>query len=394
MKKLVVGIVGTGTMGQGIAQLAAASGATVIAFDRAPAALNALKPSIEKNLSRRVEKGQITPDEMRSALERISTASRLDALGECALVIEAVSENLAVKKELLRELEPHLSSRTIVATNTSSLSVTAIASCSRAPERVVGLHFFNPAPILPLVEVVAAVQSSEECLRFGEETVRAWGKSPIRVQDTPAFVVNRIARPFYGEALRIVEEGIAEPSTVDWAMQHFGKFKMGPFELMDLIGLDVNYAVTESVFQAFSYDSRYRPSLIQKRMVEAGRLGRKSGRGFFSYVDSAQRPEPLMDPALGTKIFDRIFAMLVNEAYDAVFWQVASPEDIDRAMVLGVSYPQGLLAWAEESGPEKVLAQLDALHTEYAEERYRPSVLLRRMVSSGERFFKGAKKHA
>jgi len=383
-----IGIAGAGTMGQGIAQLAATAGEEVIVFDRAAGALSGLQPSIERILKRRVEKGQLKAPESKKILSNIRTASSLSEFSVCDVVIEAVTEDLAVKTKLLQELEQHIRPECILATNTSSLSVTSIGGACKKADRVLGIHFFNPAPLMPLVEIVQAVQSSDAVLAAGEELVKKWGKSPIRVKDTPAFVVNRIARPYYGEALRLLEEGVADVATIDWAMEHFGQFRMGPFELMDFIGIDVNYAVTESVFHAFYYDSRYRPSITQKRLVEAGHLGRKSGKGFYSYSEGAEKPEPKADNQLGTQIFERIRALLVNEAVEAVFWGIASPGAIEQAMTLGMNYPKGLLRWGEEFGLTRILGQLEQLQREYGEERYRPSVLLKRMVSRGEHFFR------
>jgi 3-hydroxybutyryl-CoA dehydrogenase len=201
-------------------------------------------------------------------------------------------------------------------------------------------------------------------------------------KDTPGFIVNRVARPFYGEALRIYEEGIADFATIDWAMTHFGDFKMGPFTLMDYIGNDVNYAVTESVFQAFYYDPRFKPSFTQKRHKEAGFYGRKSGRGYYDYSEGATHPKPTENEELGKQIFNRILAMLINEAYDAVFMQVASEEDVDLAMTKGVNYPKGLIAWSKEIGPKNVLTQLEGLFNFYGEDRYRPNPLLRRVCET------------
>jgi 3-hydroxybutyryl-CoA dehydrogenase len=217
--------------------------------------------------------------------------------------------------------------------------------------------------------------------------MQSWKKTPVLASDTPGFIVNRIARPFYGEALRILEEGLADAATIDWAMRELGKFRMGPFELMDFLGNDVNYAVTRTVYEGFFYDPRYRPSLTQKRLVEAGFLGKKSGRGYYDHRDGALQPTPNTDPNLGLLIFERILAMLINEAVDAVAMRVASPEDIDLAMTKGVYYPRGLLAWADEIGLERVLGWLERLQSDYGEDRYRPSPLLRRMVRDDQRFF-------
>jgi 3-hydroxybutyryl-CoA dehydrogenase len=299
-----------------------------------------------------------------------------------------VVEDLSVKQDLFKRLEHFVSPNAVLATNTSSLSVASLASACARPSRVLGVHFFNPAPVMPLVEIVPWLGSDPAVVDRTTELVMSWKKTTVLASDTPGFIVNRVARPFYGEALRLYDEGIADHATIDWAMRELGKFRMGPFELMDFIGNDVNYAVTRSVFEAFSYDPRYKPSLTQRRLVEAGFLGRKSGRGYYDYRDpSAAAPEPNRDPSLAQRIFDRILAMLVNEAVDAVFWRVASPRDVDLAMTKGVNYPKGLLAWGDAIGLETVLARLASLQTEYGEDRYRPSPLLRRMVSEGRRFF-------
>lgn len=378
-----VGVVGAGTMGLGIAMVAAAAGDRVVLSDSSPAALSVGLATIEKNLARRREKQQLSAADEVAIMSRITTRSDIEAFSGCELVIEAVVERLEVKQELFRALDLLVSPSAVLASNTSSLSITAIASACSRSERVIGFHFFNPAPILPLVEIVRPLQAAESAVNFGLATAARWGKKPISVIDTPAFVVNRVARPFYGEALRILEEGIADEATIDEAMKHLGGFKMGPFELMDLIGIDVNYLVTESVFKSFAYDSRYRPSIRQQRMVEAGYLGRKSGRGFYRYEDGAAKPTAVSNESLQRKIFERILAMLINEAVDALFWRVASAAEIDRAVVLGMNYPQGLLNWGEQLGWYWVLERLDELHLAYREERYRPSPLLLRAVREG-----------
>jgi 3-hydroxybutyryl-CoA dehydrogenase len=300
-------------------------------------------------------------------------------------VIEAIPENLLVKQEAFRRLEAVVGDSCILASNTSSLSITAIAGGCHHPERVVGIHFFNPPPLLPLVEITPGLQTSSATTDTARALIDRWGKTTVIAADTPGFIVNRIARPFYGEAVRILEEGIADIATIDWAMKEIGGFRMGPFELMDLIGNDVNQAVTMSVFAAMQYDAKYRPSVTQQRLVEAGFLGRKTGRGYYDYRDGAVAPAPVEDARLGRQIVDRILAMLVNEAADALFWRIASPRDIEIGITKGVNYPKGLLAWGDEIGPAVVLQRLEALQAEYGEERYRASPLLRRVVREGRR---------
>jgi 3-hydroxybutyryl-CoA dehydrogenase len=249
---------------------------------------------------------------------------------------------------------------------------------------VLGVHFFNPAPVMPLVEIIPALTTDTSLTHRVQALVDSWGKTTVRATDTPGFIVNRVARPFYGESLRIHEEGIADFATIDWAMRELGGFRMGPFELMDFIGNDVNYAVTCSVFEAMSYDPRYKPALQQRRLVEAGWLGRKSGRGYYDYRDGAAAPTAVQDAPLGERIVTRVLAMLINEATDAVHLRVASPADIELAMTRGVNYPRGLLAWGDHLGASQVLQTLESLHADYGEDRYRPSIRLRRAVHTGD----------
>ena len=386
-----VGLLGAGAMGSGIAQVAAMAGHRVVVVDSYLPSLEKARAGVEKSLAREVEKGRLTSEMARDIEQRIrfdpSNGEDLAAFRDCGLVIEAIVEELEAKQRAFRAMEAAVSETCILATNTSSLSVGALGAVCKHPGRVIGLHFFNPATVLPLVEVVAAITSDGATADRAGQLVARWGKTTVRVADTPGFIVNRVARPFYGEALRIYEEGIADIPTIDWAMKTLGGFRMGPFELMDLIGNDVNYAVTKSVFEAFYYDPRYRPSLTQRRMVEAGRLGRKTGIGYYEYRDGAVRPDPKTDPALGQKVLDRVLAMLINEAADAAQLRVASPKDIDLAMTKGVNYPKGLLAWADEIGAKTVCERLVALQDEYGEDRYRPSPLLKRMAVDGRRFF-------
>ncbi len=373
-----IGILGAGTMGSGIAQVSAQNKHETILVDVSQETLNKAEEKLDKILNRLVEKERISADDKINIQGRITYTTEMEEFKGCSLVVEAIVEKLEVKHQVFSKMEGVVGDDCILASNTSSLSIASIGSSLEKADRMIGIHFFNPAPLMPLVEIIPAVQTSEETLKKAKELIDAWGKVTVVCKDTPGFIVNRVARPFYGEALRIYEEGIADFATIDWAMTELGGFRMGPFTLMDYIGNDVNYAVTESVFAAFYYDPRFKPSFTQRRHSEAGYLGRKSGRGYFDYAEGAVQPEPNKDQILGQKILDRILAMLINEAFDAVFMQVASPEDVDKAMTKGVNYPKGLLAWADEIGLPKVLKQLQDLFEEYGEDRYRPNPLLKR----------------
>ncbi|MCB0430622.1 MAG: 3-hydroxybutyryl-CoA dehydrogenase [Flavobacteriales bacterium] len=382
-----VGVIGAGTMGSGIAQVAATYGHPTILYDTQPEALKKARESLDKILQRLAEKGKISSDEAAAISGRITYASDLSAFRSCGMVIEAIVEKLEVKQTVFAELEQHTGERCILATNTSSLSITSIAGGCTHPERVIGVHFFNPAPLMPLVEIIPALQTGTDVVTFTRQLIEGWKKTTVLAKDTPGFIVNRIARPFYGESIRIYEEGLADFVTIDHALKEVGGFRMGPFELMDLIGNDVNFAVTETVFREFFFDPRYRPSFTQKRLVEARRFGRKSGHGYYDYREGASMPQPAQDPELAKTIFYRVVAMLINEATDALFLNIASAEDIDLAMTRGVNYPKGLLRWADELGAENVLNVLEDLFNMYGEDRYRPSPLLRVMAQQQKNFF-------
>lgn len=382
-----ISILGAGSMGSGIAQVAAQSGHEVVLADTNEAQLETAKTKLAKIMARLVEKGKLTAEQATGIQSRISYTTDQAEFAGSGMIIEAIVENLEIKKKVFANFETIVDEKCILATNTSSLSVASIAAACEHDSRVIGIHFFNPAPLMPLVEIIPAVQTSDEITQQSKQLIDSWKKVTVLAKDTPGFIVNRVARPFYGEALRIYEEGVADFATIDWAMTTLGGFRMGPFTLMDYIGNDVNYTVTETVFAAFYYDPRYKPSFTQKRHSEAGWYGRKSGRGYYSYAEGVEMPEPNKDEVLGKAILNRILVMLINEAIDAVFLNIASEEDVDLAMTKGVNYPKGLLLWANELGLDKVLSALEKLHHEYGEDRYRPSVLLRRMVAEGKTFF-------
>ncbi len=381
-----IGVIGAGSMGAGIAQVASQAGHQVVLCDLNESQLEKAKANLGKVMLRLVEKDRLTELEANDIQRRITYSTSMDDFNNCGLVIEAIVENIKVKKEVFAKLESIVNSDCVLASNTSSLSIASIAAACSQPQRVMGIHFFNPAPLMPLVEIIPAVQTDEKVLMSTKHLIDSWKKLTVVTKDTPGFIVNRVARPFYGEALKIYEEGVADFATIDWAMTHLGGFRMGPFTLMDYIGNDINYTVTETVFKAFYYDPRYRPSFTQKRHAEAGWFGRKSGRGYYNYAENSVQALPKEDEVLGLMILNRILVMLINEAIDAVFLNIASPKDVDLAMTKGVNYPKGLLAWANELGLENVLNQLEALHLEYGDDRYRPSVLLRRMVKDNKKF--------
>ncbi len=389
-KDSTIGVLGAGAMGRGIAQLAAQRGHRVVLADNHLDALDDAREVHQAAFAREVDRGRMTADAAAAAQAAIRYAVANPAAGQaafapCDLVIEAVVEDIAIKQHLFALIEEVVRPATILASNTSSLSIAAIGAKCKDASRVCGIHFFNPAPVMPLVEIVSAITTAPPVAAAARALVESWGKSPVVAADTPGFIVNRVARPFYGESLRIYEEGIADFATIDWAMRDLGGFRMGPFELMDFIGNDVNYAVTASVFEAMYYDPRYRPAITQRRLVEAGLLGRKAKRGYYDYRDGATSPQPVKDAALGKRILDRVLAMLVNEAAEALNLRIASANDLDLAMAKGVNYPKGLLAWGDEIGATTIVARLDALRAEYGEERYRASPLLRRTAANGGR---------
>ncbi|MCW3071712.1 MAG: 3-hydroxyacyl-CoA dehydrogenase [Bacteroidetes bacterium] len=374
-------------MGAGIAQVAATAGHQVLIFDNNTAALDKARSGLDSTLKKLVEKGKLAEQSAAEIAGRTKYVSSLADFKDCGLVIEAIVEDLGVKQQVFAELEGIVAETCILASNTSSLSIASIGSACKKAERVIGIHFFNPAPLMPLVEIIPAILTAEQVTKASKELVDQWGKVTVLTKDTPGFIVNRVARSFYGESIRIYEEGIADFATIDWAMRSVGGFKMGPFELMDFIGNDINYKVTESVWTQFFYEPRFKPSLTQKRLYEAKLFGRKTGRGYYNYAEGAVMPKPVEVEELGKAIFYRVISMLINEAVDSLHLGLATPKDLDLAMTKGVNYPKGLLKWADEIGLQIVLNILSGLYEEYQEDRYRPSVLLKRMAKEGKTFY-------
>lgn len=374
-----VGIIGAGTMGIGIAQVAATNGCRVWVYDANAKQVETATAGLEKTLTRLVDKQKISAEKMTEILTNISIATELKDFKDCELIIEAIIENKEIKTKVFTELEKHVSENCVIASNTSSISITSLGAELEKPERFIGIHFFNPAPLMPLVEIIPSLITEKSLAEKMYTLMKDWGKTPVIAKDIPGFIVNRIARPYYGEGLRIVEENIATVEQVDDAMKTLGNFKMGPFELMDLIGVDVNFSVTTTVYKDYFYDPKYKPSLLQQRMSEAKLHGRKTGKGFYDYSENTQNPVAEKDDALYQQIFLRIISMLINEAVEAKRLGIANDEDLELAMQKGVNYPKGLLAWGKEIGFSKISETLQNLYEEYQEERYRQSPLLRKL---------------
>lgn len=380
-----VAIIGSGTMGIGIAQVASTAGCEVFLYDANAAQTEKSLAGLQKTLNKLVEKQKISQEKSEEIYGNIVSCASISEFKKCDLVIEAIIENADIKKKVFAEVESTVSEECIIASNTSSISITSLSADLEKPERFIGIHFFNPAPLMPLVEVIPGLLTEENLPQKIYDLMKSWGKVPVIAKDIPGFIVNRIARPFYGEALRIVEENIATPEQVDDAMRTLGNFKMGPFELMDLIGIDVNFAVTTTVYKDYFYDPKYKPSLLQQRMSEAKLHGRKTGKGFYDYSESQELRTKNQDftnnqqPTTNNHIFMRIISMLINEAVEAKRLKIASDEDLELAMQKGVNYPKGLLAWGKEIGYQKISETLQNLYEEYQEERYRQSPLLRKM---------------
>lgn len=382
-----IAVIGSGTMGSGIAQIAATHNCPTILYDINKDALQKSKEKLEKILNRLIEKGRIDESQKKSIQQNITYSYDLNDFKDVTLVIEAIIENLDVKKKVFHDVESIVDPNCIIASNTSSLSITSLAGSLRKPERFIGLHFFNPAPLMKLVEIIPALQTSEQTTSAARSIIDGWGKTTVLVKDTPGFIVNKVARPFYSEAIKIHEETGLSPMQLDTAIKNIGGFRMGPFELTDYIGHDVNYIVTETVWKAFYYDPRYTPSFSQKRLVEAGYLGRKSGKGFYNYKEEHKTTEDVADAKVMQPYVDRIIIMLINEAADTLFKGIATKEDIDLAMTKGVNYPKGLFQWADEIGLQNCVDQMDALYNEYHSDRYRCCPILRKMANQNQSFF-------
>lgn len=386
-KNSIIGIIGSGAMGTGISQIAASAMHKVIVFDSNQNALLKSEITIKTSLQKLIEKQKINSQDQLNILSSINYASNLNELSNCDLIIEAVVENIEIKSSIFVTLDNIVSENCVFATNTSSLSITAIAACLSKPHRLIGIHFFNPATLMPLVEIIPGIATNNLITVSCKSLIESWGKTTVIAKDTPGFIVNRVARPFYSEALRIFEEGIADIATIDWAMKEIGGFKMGPFELMDLIGHDVNYVVTETVWKQFYFDPKFKPAISQKRLFEANFLGRKTGRGFYNYNSVELNSEPDKNIKLGDLIFKRILVMLINEAADAYYFKIASHTDIDLAMTKGVNYPKGLLKWCDDLGVKIVVNELSQLYKFYEEDRYRISPILKQYFEQNKTFY-------
>jgi 3-hydroxybutyryl-CoA dehydrogenase len=391
-----VGIIGAGTMGRGIAQVAALGGYETVLYDVSPELAEAGAAALREALGKGTDRGRWSAEVAEAASNRVETATELARLQGCGLVVEAAPEKLELKREIFTGLAEALGPEPVLATNTSSLRVSEIAAGVPRPERVVGMHFFNPPALMKLVEVVAAERSSEQALAATTEVAEQMGRTPIRAKDSPGFVANRLARPFSLESLRMLTDGIADAPRIDRIVRLGGGFRMGPFELLDLIGLDVNLEIARSFFAQGGEPERWRPSPIQEKLVAEGRLGRKSGHGYHGYGPGAERepdPElgieaPTLDPEQLAKIdpaaeqvLARLFAQIANEAAFALEEEIASPQDMETAMRLGFNWPLGPLGFAELIGPGRAADLLERLQEEKGD-AYAPAPLLRRIITS------------
>lgn len=372
-------------MGSGIAQVAAQAGCTVHVMDSNQSALSTAVQKLDATLTMLEQKNKISADERSKIQERITWSSSLDNLAQSNLVIEAIVEDLQIKRELFKNIGNIVSPNCLLASNTSSLSITQLGASVVNPSRFMGIHFFNPAPLMPLVECIPSIETNLELFNQTCNEITRWKKIVVKAKDTPGFIVNRLARLYYGESIRQYEEGIANFETIDAAMKSVG-FKMGPFELMDMIGNDVNYAVTELVWQQLFFDTRFTPSQTQKQLSMAGCYGRKTKRGYYDYRQGEPQLQINDDKALQHNICMRTLVMLINQAAEALQLQLASATDIETAMTKGVNYPKGLLQWGNELGLNYCVNLLDKLYNTFHEERYRCCTLMRNMAIDGQQF--------
>jgi len=386
-----VGVVGAGTMGSGIAQVAALGGYETVIYDVSPELAEGGARALRQALDKGAARSRWSVEEAKAASARVETTAELDGLAGCEMVIEAAPERVELKRDLFTRLAEVLGPEAVLASNTSSLRVADIAAGVPQPERVVGMHFFNPPALMKLVEVVATERSSEEALATATEVGERMGRAPIRAKDSPGFVANRLARPYSLESLRILADEVADAATIDRIVRLGGGFRMGPFELLDLIGLDVNLEIARSFFAQGGEPERWRPSPIQEQLVAEGRLGRKSGRGYHEYGEGNKRqPDPRLaidaptldpnqlakiDPA-AEEVLSRLFAQIANEAAFALEEEIASPEDMETAMKLGFNWPIGPLAFTELIGPRRAVALLERLEHEQGA-AYTPAPRLR-----------------
>jgi 3-hydroxybutyryl-CoA dehydrogenase len=391
-----IAVIGAGTMGRGIAQVAALGGYETVLYDVSPELAETGAAALREALDKGAARGRWSADDAAAASTRVETATDLEELRGCEMAIEAAPERVELKREIFTGLAGALGPEAVLATNTSSLRVSEIAAGVPDPERVVGMHFFNPPALMKLVEVVAAERSSEEALAATTEVAERMGRTPIRAKDSPGFVANRLARPFSLESLRMFGDGLADAARIDRVVRLGGGFRMGPFELLDLIGLDVNLEIARSFFQQGGEPERWRPSPIQEELVAEGRLGRKSGRGYHEYGEGSSRepdPElgieaPTLDPKelakidpAAEEILTRLFAQIANEAAFALEEEIASPADMETAMRLGFNWPLGPLGFAELIGPDRAADLLERLEAEKGP-AYAPAPRLRRIISS------------